>query len=151
MNRAESKPLRAVAIWLFACAALVYSVLVLGGVTRLTHSGLSIVEWQPLLGTLPPLTDQAWATLFEKYRATPEYRLVTSGITLARGAAPGGAGCTQCHVIAGSSNSVGAFPRLAGQSASYLATQLRALPAGDVACSGNASPCAYMHWSYAMS
>jgi hypothetical protein len=63
---------RGVAIWLMACAMLVYSVLIIGGITRLTHSGLSIVEWQPLVGALPPLSDHAWTTLFEKYRATPE-------------------------------------------------------------------------------
>jgi heme a synthase len=73
---------RAVAIWLIGCAALVYAVLIVGGITRLTHSGLSIVEWQPLIGALPPMSDQAWAALFEKYRATPEYRLLNSGMTL---------------------------------------------------------------------
>jgi len=55
---------------------------VLGGVTRLTHSGLSIVEWQPLVGTVPPLTDQDWQTLFEKYRQTPEYRQVNKGMSV---------------------------------------------------------------------
>ena len=74
---------RGVAIWLFVCAALVYAVLVVGGITRLTHSGLSIVEWQPLIGALPPLSDQAWARLFEQYRATPEFRLVNFDLTLA--------------------------------------------------------------------
>jgi cytochrome c oxidase assembly protein subunit 15 len=49
---------------------------VVGGVTRLTHSGLSIVEWQPIVGTLPPLTDAAWQEAFAKYRQTPEFRLV---------------------------------------------------------------------------
>jgi heme a synthase len=77
-----SMPKRAVAIWLIGCAALVYAVLIVGGITRLTHSGLSIVEWQPLIGALPPMSDQAWAALFEKYRATPEYRLLNSGMTL---------------------------------------------------------------------
>lgn len=55
---------------------------VLGGVTRLTRSGLSIVEWQPLVGTLPPLTDQDWNELFEKYRKTPEYEQVNKGMGL---------------------------------------------------------------------
>ena len=73
---------RAVAIWLIGCAALVYAVLIVGGITRLTHSGLSIVEWQPLIGALPPMSDHAWAALFEKYRATPEYKLLNSGMTL---------------------------------------------------------------------
>ena len=62
--------------WLFACCALVFAMVVVGGVTRLTHSGLSIVEWQPIVGTLPPLTDAAWQEAFAKYRQTPEFRLV---------------------------------------------------------------------------
>jgi len=73
---------RGVAIWLFICAALVYTVLVVGGITRLTHSGLSIVEWKPLVGALPPLSDAAWARLFDQYRATPEFRLVNFDLTL---------------------------------------------------------------------
>ena len=73
---------RGIAIWLLVCAALVYAVLVVGGITRLTHSGLSIVEWKPLIGALPPLSDEAWAQLFERYRATPEFRLVNFDLTL---------------------------------------------------------------------
>jgi cytochrome c oxidase assembly protein subunit 15 len=73
---------RRVAIWLFVCAALVYAILIVGGITRLTHSGLSIVEWQPLIGALPPLSDTAWAKLFDQYRATPEFRLVNFDLTL---------------------------------------------------------------------
>jgi cytochrome c oxidase assembly protein subunit 15 len=83
VDSGEQMRQRMVSIWLFACAALVYTVLIVGGVTRLTHSGLSIAEWQPLVGALPPWSDHAWAALFERYRATPEYRLVTYGITLA--------------------------------------------------------------------
>ena len=56
---------------------------VVGGVTRLTHSGLSIVEWQPLVGTLPPLSEADWQVLFEKYRQTPEYKLVNNAMSLA--------------------------------------------------------------------
>lgn len=73
---------RGVALWLFACAALVYAVLIVGGVTRLTHSGLSIVHWQPLVGVLPPLSEAAWEELFRQYRATPEFRLVNFELTL---------------------------------------------------------------------
>lgn len=73
---------RRVAAWLLVCAALVFSIVVLGGVTRLTRSGLSIVEWQPLVGAIPPLTDASWQALFAKYRATPEFRLVNHDITL---------------------------------------------------------------------
>ncbi len=74
---------RAVATWLFVCCALVFAMVVVGGVTRLTSSGLSIVEWQPIVGALPPLTDADWQQTFEKYQQTPQYRLVNQGMTLA--------------------------------------------------------------------
>jgi len=74
---------RAVAIWLLACCVLVFAIVVVGGVTRLTHSGLSITEWQPIVGTLPPLSDAAWQAAFAKYQATPEYQLVNRGMGLA--------------------------------------------------------------------
>jgi cytochrome c oxidase assembly protein subunit 15 len=73
---------RRVAIWLLLCAALVCLVVLVGGVTRLTRSGLSIVEWQPLVGVLPPLSEAEWQMLFAKYRASPEYRLVNAGMDL---------------------------------------------------------------------
>ncbi len=73
---------RAVAGWLLACCALVLAMIVVGGVTRLTHSGLSIVEWQPIVGTLPPLTDAQWMETFDKYRQTPEGRLVNHAMSL---------------------------------------------------------------------
>jgi cytochrome c oxidase assembly protein subunit 15 len=73
---------RAVAAWLLACCVLVFAMIVVGGVTRLTHSGLSITEWQPIVGTLPPLTEQDWQQAFDKYRATPEYRQVNKGMSL---------------------------------------------------------------------
>ena len=73
---------RAVAAWLLACCALLFAMVVVGGVTRLTHSGLSITEWQPIVGTLPPLTDAQWAETFAKYQATPEYSQVNRGMTL---------------------------------------------------------------------
>lgn len=68
-------PHRAVAWWLFACCALVFVTLVIGGMTRLTHAGLSIVEWQPLIGALPPLSEAEWQELFVKYQQTPEFLL----------------------------------------------------------------------------
>jgi len=71
-----------VAAWLFACCALVFAMIVVGGVTRLTHSGLSITEWAPILGTLPPLSDAQWHEAFLKYQQTPEFRLVNSAMTL---------------------------------------------------------------------
>jgi len=73
---------RTVAAWLLVCCALVFAMVVVGGVTRLTHSGLSIVEWQPIVGTLPPLNEAAWQETFGKYKHTPEYRLVNPGMSL---------------------------------------------------------------------
>ena len=73
---------RRIAAWLLACCGLVFAMVVLGGITRLTHSGLSIVEWQPIVGTLPPLTSADWQELFLKYQQTPEYQKVNPGMTL---------------------------------------------------------------------
>ena len=73
---------RNVAAWLIVCAALVFAMVVVGGVTRLTHSGLSIVEWQPLVGSVPPLSHADWEALFAKYRQTPEFRHVNFNMTL---------------------------------------------------------------------
>jgi cytochrome c oxidase assembly protein subunit 15 len=64
------------------CCALVFAMVVVGGVTRLTHSGLSITEWQPIVGTLPPLNDAQWDEAFRKYQSTPEYNQVNRGIGL---------------------------------------------------------------------
>lgn len=73
---------RQVAAWLMACAAMVAAMVVVGGVTRLTHSGLSIVEWKPLVGTIPPLSHADWVQLFDKYKLTPEYTKVNQGMSL---------------------------------------------------------------------
>ena len=73
---------RAIALWLLACAFLVFAIVLVGGITRLTRSGLSIVEWQPLIGAIPPLTQGDWELLFAKYRETPEFRLVNASMTL---------------------------------------------------------------------
>jgi cytochrome c oxidase assembly protein subunit 15 len=67
---------RQVALWLFICSAMVFAILVVGGVTRLTHSGLSIVEWKPIVGIVPPLNQAEWDETFEKYKKTPEYHKV---------------------------------------------------------------------------
>ena len=79
----EAGASRAVALWLAAVAALVFAMIVVGGATRLTDSGLSITEWRPLTGAVPPLTDTGWAAEFEKYRRIPEYRYVNAGMSLA--------------------------------------------------------------------
>lgn len=61
--------------WLLISSLLVYSVIVVGGMTRLTESGLSITEWRPITGVLPPLTQEEWEEEFTKYKATPEFKL----------------------------------------------------------------------------
>lgn len=73
---------RQVAAWLLLCAALVFAIVVVGGVTRLTRSGLSIVEWQPLIGAIPPLSEADWLEQFAKYRETPEFKQVNFDMTL---------------------------------------------------------------------
>jgi len=75
--------LAAVRIWLFAIAALIFAMVIVGGATRLTGSGLSITEWQPILGAIPPQSDAAWQAAFEKYKQIPEYQLVNPDMTLA--------------------------------------------------------------------
>jgi heme a synthase len=73
---------KSIAAWLLGCCALVFAMVVVGGVTRLTESGLSIVEWQPLVGTIPPLGQNDWEALFEKYHQTPQYKKVNVGMSL---------------------------------------------------------------------
>ena len=72
----------AVRIWLWCVAALVFAMIVVGGAVRLTDSGLSITEWQPLLGAIPPLNEADWLAAFEKYKAIPEYSIVNAGMSL---------------------------------------------------------------------
>lgn len=71
-----------IAYWLFAMAFLVAVMIVIGGMTRLTGSGLSMVEWRPLMGTLPPLSVAEWQRVFDLYRASPEYEQVNHGMDL---------------------------------------------------------------------
>jgi heme a synthase len=72
----------AVAIWLWAVAFLIFCMVIVGGATRLTDSGLSITEWKPLLGAIPPLTDNHWVEAFEKYKLIPEYQIQNKGMSL---------------------------------------------------------------------
>ena len=72
-----------VALWLFACAAMILLMVVIGGITRLTESGLSITEWKPLTGIIPPLTQAEWEESFALYRQIPEYQLLNKGMSLA--------------------------------------------------------------------
>jgi cytochrome c oxidase assembly protein subunit 15 len=74
---------RAVAWWLAALAAMVFVMVVIGGMTRLTESGLSITEWQPILGALPPLSEADWQALFAKYKQSPQFQKMFPDLTLA--------------------------------------------------------------------
>jgi heme a synthase len=75
---------RPVAIWLFACCAMIFAMVVLGGITRLTLSGVSITEWQPVSGIIPPLSHAAWMAEFDRYKEIPQYRLLNYGMSLAQ-------------------------------------------------------------------
>lgn len=73
---------RQVANWLILCAVVILGMILLGGVTRLTNSGLSMVEWRPLVGIVPPLSEQAWLDVFAKYKQFPEYQKINAGMSL---------------------------------------------------------------------
>ena len=73
----------AIANWLFAVAWLIFVMVVVGGITRLTESGLSITEWKPISGTLPPLNEAQWLAEFERYRQIPEYQQINRGMSVA--------------------------------------------------------------------
>jgi heme a synthase len=72
----------AVRIWLWGIACLIFCMVIVGGATRLTDSGLSITEWQPLLGAIPPLSNAHWLEAFEKYKLIPEYQIQNKGMSL---------------------------------------------------------------------
>ena len=76
------QPNRAVMNWLFIFASLVAFLIVFGGFVRLTRSGLSITEWNPISGTIPPIGEQAWQEEFAKYQTTPEFQQINSSMTL---------------------------------------------------------------------
>lgn len=77
----QTRP-NAIANWLLFVATLVFAMVVVGGITRLTESGLSITEWKPVSGAIPPLTEAAWQEAFRKYRQIPEYQLINKGMSL---------------------------------------------------------------------
>ena len=73
---------RAIRLWLYAVAAMVLAIVLVGGATRLTESGLSITEWKPVMGVVPPLSGAQWQSEFEKYQAIPQYRELNNGMSL---------------------------------------------------------------------
>jgi cytochrome c oxidase assembly protein subunit 15 len=89
LTAAESVPnytagdrLRPVRIWLYVIALMVLAMVVVGGITRLTDSGLSITEWQPISGTIPPLSAADWQAEFDNYKKIPQYTVLNQGMTL---------------------------------------------------------------------
>ncbi|WP_315703418.1 MULTISPECIES: COX15/CtaA family protein [unclassified Bradyrhizobium] len=80
----RTQDLAAIRLWLLVVAGLIALMVLVGGATRLTESGLSIVEWKPVTGTLPPLSEQAWTDAFEGYKAIPQYRQMNDGMTLSQ-------------------------------------------------------------------
>ena len=78
----RARPL-AISRWLWCVAGLIVAMVVVGGITRLTESGLSITEWKPITGAIPPLTDADWQRAFDAYKRIPEYRAFNTGMTLA--------------------------------------------------------------------
>ena len=81
-NGSSGSHSRALRLWLIAVALLIFAMVLVGGATRLTESGLSIVEWKPFTGTVPPLSETAWQAEFEKYQTIPQYQQVNRGMTL---------------------------------------------------------------------
>ncbi len=82
MSTSTARPL-ALANWLLSVASLVFLMVVVGGITRLTESGLSITEWKPITGVIPPLSEADWLSEFRKYQQIPEYQLINQGMSLA--------------------------------------------------------------------
>ena len=73
---------RAISLWLWFVAGLILAMVIVGGATRLTESGLSITEWQPLLGAIPPMNESDWLAAFEKYKQIPQYSHLNEGMSL---------------------------------------------------------------------
>lgn len=82
IDRGNSGARRGIRAWLILLFAMVVAIVVVGGLTRLTDSGLSITEWKPVTGALPPMNESAWLSEFEKYKAIPEYQLQNKGMSL---------------------------------------------------------------------
>lgn len=78
----KNNPQKAIIMWLLIGCFLIYAMVVIGGITRLTHSGLSMVEWNMIVGSLPPMSDADWQIPFEKYKLSPEYQIINNQFSL---------------------------------------------------------------------
>lgn len=81
-SQARVQPGKRVGVWLLGTAGLVYGIVVLGGLTRLTESGLSITEWKPVTGSVPPLNEATWQKEFDLYKASPEFKILNADLIL---------------------------------------------------------------------
>ncbi len=82
MDKLDIEAQKPVVAWLTLVGLMVFCMIIVGGATRLTHSGLSIVEWEPLVGTIPPLDQEDWNEVFDEYKTSPEYQQVNFGMSL---------------------------------------------------------------------
>ena len=82
MDKLDIEVQKPVVAWLTLVGLMVFCMIIVGGATRLTHSGLSIVEWEPLVGTIPPLDQDDWDEVFDEYKTSPEYQQVNFGMSL---------------------------------------------------------------------
>ncbi len=82
MKNHQSSNYKSIIIWLLIVCAFIFAMVIVGGVTRLTHSGLSMVDWRPIMGAIPPLTEQEWLRTFEMYKQYPEYLKLNHGMSL---------------------------------------------------------------------
>jgi cytochrome c oxidase assembly protein subunit 15 len=82
MDKLDVEAQKPVVAWLTLVGLMVFCMIIVGGATRLTHSGLSIVEWEPLVGTIPPLDQEDWDEVFDEYKTSPEYQQVNFGMSL---------------------------------------------------------------------
>ena len=82
MNSIPEQGKNAIKYWLVTGIVMIIIMIAIGGITRLTHSGLSMVDWKPLMGSIPPLSESEWNDSFEKYKAFPEYQIVNYDMSL---------------------------------------------------------------------
>ena len=81
MDKLDVEAQKSVVAWLALVGLMVFCMIIVGGATRLTHSGLSIVEWEPLVGTIPPIDQEDWDEVFDEYKTSPEYQQVNFGMS----------------------------------------------------------------------
>ena len=82
MNEIPAQGRKPILIWLYTGMIMIIIMIMIGGITRLTHSGLSMVDWKPIMGSIPPITETEWQESFDKYKAFPEFQIVNYDMEL---------------------------------------------------------------------